>query len=247
MRSSTPCTRRLACAASPAVDSSRVPHARPFPSSCAASASGSRSLERAASARRAPHPRAAVFRPRVASLEDARAPRRFPSAAPPFDPVPFSRRPSRSSFSVVAVAALHGRSCSTRTRLSVRASFFVSSPMRCCSTLGSSSGCAGGNATFARFFGCRKDSADELTRHDGPLVPLACPGCEPRRTRCGLSSSPFPAGYQAEVVRYLVEENRVLREQLGSRALRLNDDQRRRLAARAKTLGRRRSSASPPS
>ena len=51
------------------------------------------------------------------------------------------------------------------------------------------------------------------------------------------------AGYlnqqQEEVIDYLQEENRVLHEQLGSRRLRLNDDQRRRLAVRAKKLGRR--------
>jgi putative transposase len=38
---------------------------------------------------------------------------------------------------------------------------------------------------------------------------------------------------------YLREENRVLREQLESRRLRFNDDQRRRLAVRAKGLGRK--------
>jgi putative transposase len=38
---------------------------------------------------------------------------------------------------------------------------------------------------------------------------------------------------------YLREENRVLREQLGDRRLRLNDHQRRRLAAKAKVLGRK--------
>src|SRR5664279_892930 len=38
---------------------------------------------------------------------------------------------------------------------------------------------------------------------------------------------------------YLREENRVLKEQLGNRRLRLNDDQRRRLASKAKRLGRR--------
>jgi hypothetical protein len=38
---------------------------------------------------------------------------------------------------------------------------------------------------------------------------------------------------------YLREENRVLKEQLGGRRLRLNDDQRRRLASKAKLLGRR--------
>jgi hypothetical protein len=44
---------------------------------------------------------------------------------------------------------------------------------------------------------------------------------------------------QLLVIAYLHEENRVLREQLGGRRLRLNDDQCRRLAARAKGLGRR--------
>ena len=44
---------------------------------------------------------------------------------------------------------------------------------------------------------------------------------------------------QLLVIDYLREENRVLREQLGGRRLRLNDDQRRRLAARAKRLGRK--------
>src|SRR5450631_3115229 len=44
---------------------------------------------------------------------------------------------------------------------------------------------------------------------------------------------------QLQVIDYLREENRVLREQLGGRRLRLNDNQRRRLAARAKGLGRK--------
>src|SRR5262249_3277117 len=43
-----------------------------------------------------------------------------------------------------------------------------------------------------------------------------------------------------EMIEYLVEENRVLKEQMRGRALRLNDDQRRRLAAKAKLLDRRR-------
>jgi putative transposase len=42
---------------------------------------------------------------------------------------------------------------------------------------------------------------------------------------------------QQDVIDYLQEENRVLREQLGNRRLRLNDDQRSRLAVRAKELG----------
>ena len=45
--------------------------------------------------------------------------------------------------------------------------------------------------------------------------------------------------HQADVILYMVEENRVLKEQHGGRALRLTDDQRRRLAAKAKRLGRR--------
>jgi putative transposase len=43
---------------------------------------------------------------------------------------------------------------------------------------------------------------------------------------------------QQDVIEYLREEDRVLREQLGGRRLRLTDDQRRRLAVRAKALGR---------
>ena len=44
---------------------------------------------------------------------------------------------------------------------------------------------------------------------------------------------------QLQMIEYLREENRVLREQLGPRQLRFTDDQRRRLAAKAKTLGRK--------
>ena len=42
---------------------------------------------------------------------------------------------------------------------------------------------------------------------------------------------------QLLMIDYLREENRVLREQVGERRLRLNDNQRRRLAAKAKGLG----------
>jgi len=45
--------------------------------------------------------------------------------------------------------------------------------------------------------------------------------------------------HQQAAIEYLREENRVLREQLGKRRLRLTDDQRRRLAAPRKKLGRR--------
>ncbi len=45
--------------------------------------------------------------------------------------------------------------------------------------------------------------------------------------------------HQFQIIDYLREENRVLREQLGERRMRFNDDQRRRLAARSKGLGRK--------
>ncbi len=66
-----------------------------------------------------------------------------------------------------------------------------------------------------------------------------------------MSSSPNPlqflllvvAGWvnrhQNRVIDYLLEENRVLREQLGGRRLRLTDEQRRRLAVKGKALGRK--------
>src|SRR5258705_3444465 len=44
---------------------------------------------------------------------------------------------------------------------------------------------------------------------------------------------------EREVLAYLMEENRLLRRQLGSGRLRLTDDDGRRLAARAHRLGRR--------
>ena len=44
---------------------------------------------------------------------------------------------------------------------------------------------------------------------------------------------------QQNAIDYLREENRVLREQLGGRRLRLHDAQRRRLSSKAKPLGRK--------
>ena len=44
---------------------------------------------------------------------------------------------------------------------------------------------------------------------------------------------------QQAVIAYLLEENKVLREQLGGRRLRLTDGQRRRLAAKGQALGRK--------
>ena len=45
--------------------------------------------------------------------------------------------------------------------------------------------------------------------------------------------------HQDDLIEYLREENRVLREHLGPRPLRLTDAQRRRLAVRGHKLGRR--------
>jgi len=45
--------------------------------------------------------------------------------------------------------------------------------------------------------------------------------------------------YQCDVIEYLEEENRVLREQLGPKRLLFSDRQRRRLAAKAKLIGRK--------
>ena len=54
-----------------------------------------------------------------------------------------------------------------------------------------------------------------------------------------LTFSGWVSRHQQEVIEYLVEENRILKEQMKGRRLRLTDDQRRRLAAKAKRLGRR--------
>src|SRR5437879_4729875 len=45
--------------------------------------------------------------------------------------------------------------------------------------------------------------------------------------------------YQHHVIEYLIDENRVLREQNGNRRMRFTDNQRRRLATKAKKLGRK--------
>ena len=44
---------------------------------------------------------------------------------------------------------------------------------------------------------------------------------------------------QQHAIEYLREENRILRAQLGNRRLRFTDEQRRRLAVRARLLGRK--------
>jgi len=45
--------------------------------------------------------------------------------------------------------------------------------------------------------------------------------------------------HQLDVIDYLQEENRVLKERLGGRRIRFTDSERRRLARKAHTLGRK--------
>jgi hypothetical protein len=45
--------------------------------------------------------------------------------------------------------------------------------------------------------------------------------------------------HQLDVIEYLQEENRVLKERLGGRRLRFTDTERRRLARKAQALGRK--------
>jgi hypothetical protein len=53
-----------------------------------------------------------------------------------------------------------------------------------------------------------------------------------------LTLSGFLNRHQDDVLAYLVEENWVLKEQMKGRRLQLTDDQRRRLAAQGKRIGR---------
>ena len=54
-----------------------------------------------------------------------------------------------------------------------------------------------------------------------------------------LTVSGWVHRHHTDVIAYLVEEYRVLKELMKGRALRLTDDQRRRLAVKAKVLGRK--------
>ena len=44
--------------------------------------------------------------------------------------------------------------------------------------------------------------------------------------------------YQQDVIDYLQEENRAMREQLGGKRLQFSDHERRRLAVKARAIGR---------
>ncbi|MBK8977223.1 MAG: transposase [Planctomycetes bacterium] len=78
-------------------------------------------------------------------------------------------------------------------------------------------------------------------------------GVDPRPTACEeravldvaplrfllLTFAGFVSREQSRTIEYLIEENRILREQLGERPLRLTDDQRRHVAVGGEALGRR--------
>ena len=64
------------------------------------------------------------------------------------------------------------------------------------------------------------------------------PDCHPLRALL-LTFADWASREQQRTIEYLAEGSRVLKEQLGGRRLRLTDDQRRRLAAKGKALGRR--------
>src|SRR5678816_263409 len=101
---------------------------------------------------------------------------------------------------------------------------------------------------------CASTGSGETIRNDHAL-PLAAPARSQPNRDLGAVGSPKMsvaplqfvllvfAGWvnrrQLEIVEYLQEENRVLREQLGDRRLRFTDAQRRRLATKGKALGRR--------
>ena len=63
-------------------------------------------------------------------------------------------------------------------------------------------------------------------------------GLDPFRFLAGVLAG-WANQQQQDAIEYLREEKRVLREQLSGKRIRYNDDQRRRLAEKAKTLGRK--------
>jgi len=65
------------------------------------------------------------------------------------------------------------------------------------------------------------------------------PGMPPFLHALALILAGWLNRHQQQVLEFLLEENGVLRRQMGRRRLRLNDDERRRLAVRGKALGRR--------
>ena len=89
---------------------------------------------------------------------------------------------------------------------------------------------------------------------DGPGYPILAPlaAWPPLGQASSVTAMPPPLAFflllisgwvnrqQQEVIDYLLEENRVLRADRSGGRLRLTDDQRRRLAIKARVLGRRR-------
>jgi hypothetical protein len=78
----------------------------------------------------------------------------------------------------------------------------------------------------------------KLDLHEDAMVLNTQRGIDPFRFML-IAVSGWMNHRQRQVIEYLREENRVLREQLGGRRVRLNDNQRRRLAVKVKALGRK--------
>jgi putative transposase len=82
----------------------------------------------------------------------------------------------------------------------------------------------------------RRDPEPSIVTRSGSILRLMQP---PYWTFLVVAVAGWLRRHQEAAIEYLREENRVLREQLGGRRLRFSDDQRRRLAVRARELGRR--------
>jgi hypothetical protein len=78
-----------------------------------------------------------------------------------------------------------------------------------------------------------------VTRGDASATLRAMPLMSPALRFLLVALAGWIHQQQRDVIDYLQEENRVLREQLGPRRVRFTDGQRVRLAAKAKRLGRR--------
>ena len=81
----------------------------------------------------------------------------------------------------------------------------------------------------------RVDTPVVSVRSGGLLPAMMCPALQ----FLILTVAGWLNRQQVAVVEYLIAENRVLREQLEGRRLRLTDAQRRRLAIKGKAIGRK--------
>ncbi len=91
-------------------------------------------------------------------------------------------------------------------------------------------------------FGIRPNPVSTKKPAEGEIGPRRLPypqAMPPALQFLVLTVAGWMNRHQEDLIDYLREENRVLREHLGPRPLRLTDAQRRRLAVRGQRLGRR--------